>query len=497
MQAETAEFIALCREKNIPLTDKELKKVLSFAQDAHFGQKRLSGEDYVWHGLEVGKILIDWHLDPDSVVAGILHDSVDDGAASYDDLKEAFGEPVAELVSGVTALGHIRLRGSRNDEFVENLRKMFLAMARDLRVVLIKLADRLHNMRTLSSLAKDKQKKIARETLEVFAPLAERFGMGEVKSELEDLAFPYVYPEKFEEVKNLSKSQYKEASEHISKMRRTILRSLAKEGVDGAKLHARKKHMYSLWRKLERSDIKGDFTRIHDIVAMRILLQNVKDCYVALGVVHNHYKPVPHLGVSDFIAQPKPNGYRSIHTKVFGPKNRIVEVQIRTFSMHEEAEYGVAAHWAYSEVKAKNKTSSSDLDSQGVRVDAYKLSWVKQLASWQEEIVDSKEYLEAVKFDALNDHNFIFSPKGDVFDLPVGATPVDFAFRVHTKLGSFIQGAKVDGKVVPLSTELKSGQVVEIIKSKYPKKPNRDWLRFVKTQTARRNIQKGMREEKD
>ncbi len=484
-------FIVLSEENKIPLDKNYLKKVFDFAQDAHVGQKRLSGEDYVWHGYEVGKILVSWHLDPESIVAGILHDSVDDGAASYEDLKQSFGEGVANLVRGVTVLGNIRLRGSHDAEFVENLRKMFLAISQDLRIVLIKLADRLHNMRTLNSLPPDKQKKIAEETLEIFAPLAERLGMGEVKSELEDLSFPIVYPEKYKEVVSLSRSQYKEAAEHITKMRHTILRSLAKEGIKGAKLHARKKHLYSLWRKLERKDIKGDFSQIHDIVAMRILVNSIKDCYVALGVVHTHYKPVPHLGVSDFIAQPKPNGYRSIHTKVFGPKNRIVEVQIRTFAMHEEAEYGVAAHWAYSEAKTTGKIS----DTKGVSVDIDRLNWVKQLASWQEEIVDSKDFLEAVKFDALSDHNFIFSPKGDVYDLPVGATPVDFAFGVHTKLGNYIQGAKVDGKVVPLSTELKSGQVVEIIKSKNPKKPNRDWLRFVKTPTARRAIQKAIREE--
>lgn len=496
MQAKVREMILLCEENNIPLDEAKLNKVLSFAVAAHFGQKRLSGEDYIWHGYEVGKILIHWRLDTDSIIAGILHDSVDDGAASYEDLKEVFGEGIAELVMGVTTLGRIRLRGSRNNEFVENLRKMFLAMSQDLRVVLIKLADRLHNMRTLSSLAPCKQKKIAQETLEIFAPLAERLGMGEVKSELEDLAFPYVYPEKYEEVIKLSRSQYKEASQHIFKMRRTILRALAKEAVAGAKLYARKKHLYSLWRKLERKDIKGDFSQIHDIVAMRILVSSIKDCYVALGVVHSHYKPVPHLGISDFIAQPKPNGYRSIHTKVFGPKNRIVEVQIRTFTMHEEAEYGVAAHWAYSEAKSRGKVTSNELEA-GISVGEDKLNWVKQLATWQEEIVDSKEFLAAVKFDALSDHNFVFSPKGDVFDLPVDATPVDFAFCVHTKLGNYIQGAKVDGKVVPLSCKLKSGQVVEIIKAKNPKKPNRDWLRFVKTQTARRIIQKAIREETD
>ncbi len=496
MQAKEKELVLLCEENNIPLDEAKLNKVWSFARDAHFGQKRLNGEDYILHGYEVGKILILWHLDSDSIVAGILHDSVDDGAASYDDLKEMFGEPVAELVKRVTALGHIRLRGSSDDEFVENLRRMFLAMSRDLRVVLIKLADRLHNMRTLSSLPPGKQKKIARETLEIYAPLAERLGMGEVKSELEDLAFPYIYPDKYGEIIKLSRFQYKEASRHIAKMRRTILRALAKEGVLGVKLHTRKKHLYSLWRKLERKDIKGDFSQIYDIVAMRILTSSIKDCYVALGAVHSHYKPVPHLGVSDFIAQPKPNGYRSIHTKVFGPKNRIVEVQIRTYSMHEEAEYGVAAHWAYSEAKTKGKMSSNKLD-EGIGVGEDKLNWVKQLARWQEEIVDSKEFLKAVKFDALSDRNFVFSPKGDVFDLPADATPVDFAFLIHTKLGDYIQGAKVDGKVVPLSFKLKSGQVVEIIKSKNPRKPNRDWLRFVKTQTARRSIEKALREEKE
>ena len=274
-------------------------------------------------------------------------------------------------------------------------------------------------------------------------------------------------------------------------MKRTLLKNLAEEGIK-AEIHARKKHLYSLWGKLERPGIDWDFEKIHDIVALRILVDTAVQCYTALGIVHNLFKPIPYVGISDFIAQPKPNGYRSIHTKVFGLKGKQVEVQIRTKIMHEEAEFGLAAHWAYSDVKRSGKVHDKVLEQMGVSAPAERLSWVRQLADWQKEITDAKEFLRAVKFDALGHRNFVFSPHGDVFDLPIGATPVDFAFAVHTDLGNYIKGAKVDGKIVPLDYKLKSGQVVEILKSKNPKKPNNDWLDFVVTTTARNNIKKAV-----
>lgn len=477
--------------EEIVASDKNLSKAWAFAKLKHKGQKRLTGEDYVYHALETARILMEWGLDKSSIVAGLLHDTLEDTDTSLEELNTKFGGEVAHIVEGVTKVGHIRLKGSQEAEFVENLRKMFLAMAADLRVVLVKLADRLHNMRTLHVLPLEKQKKIAKETLEVYAPLAERLGMGEVKSELEDLGFSYAYPDDYKELLQIAKPHYAKTGKHIREMQTSVTRILKAEEIE-AEIQARKKHLYSLWNKLKRPDIQGDFSKINDIVAMRIIVGTVKECYLALGLIHNTYKPVPSIGISDFIAQPKPNGYRSIHTKVFGPGQRIVEIQIRTRKMHKEAEQGMAAHWAYSEAKSGDQNKTKILQK-GVKMSEEKLNWVSQLVTWQEELTDSKEYLEAVKFDALNHRNFIYSPKGDVYDLPERATPVDFAYRVHSQLGNYIQAAKVDGKMVPLDYELQSGQVVEIVKSKNPRKPNRDWLSSVKTMVAKREIKKAVR----
>lgn len=471
----------------------KLKIVWEFAKVAHTGQKRLSGEPYVLHGLETAKILASWKMDITTIAAGLLHDSVEDGGARIEDLRENFGEDIAFLVEGVTKVSEIKLRGSKEEEFVENLRKMFMAMAKDIRVVLVKIADRLHNMQTLSVLPKEKQVRIARETLEIYAPLAERLGMGEVKAQFDDLAFPYIYSEEYRKVKKLSVIHYKKAEEHIRKIKRTILVSLSKERIK-AKIGGRKKHLLSLWNKLKRPEIDWDFSKIHDIVALRILVGTTPQCYTCLGIVHKHFKPVPYLGVSDFIAQPKPNGYRSIHTKVFGPGGRIIEVQIRTFEMHREAEYGVAAHWAYSDAKTKGNLKAVT-DDTGVFAPPQKLGWVRQLANWQKEIKDSKEFLKAVKFDALAERIFVFSPQGDVYDLPQESTPVDFAYAVHTDLGDYIKGAKVNGRIVPLDFKLSSGQVVEIIKSKNPRSPNADWLGFVVTSQARKKLNKYLRKD--
>src|SRR4030042_4618968 len=495
MEKEFKELIKIV--KSYSGTDEQiskLKSVWNFAKLAHTGQKRLSGEAYVLHGLATAKILASWKLDATTISAGLLHDAVEDGAANILDLQEKFGNDIAFLVDGVTKISNIRLRGSKEAQFVENLRKMFLAMAKDLRVVLVKLADRLQNKQTLQALPKVKQIRIACETLEIYAPLAERLGIGEAKSQLDDLAFYYVYPEEYKKVKRESLIHFKKAEEHLRIVKTTILRSLAKEKIS-AKIHGRKKHLFSLWRKLERPEIGWDFTKVHDIVALRVLVETTPQCYTCLGIVHKHYKPVPHLGISDFIAQPKPHGYRSIHTKEFGPGGRIIEVQIRTHKMHGQAEHGIAAHWAYSEAKAKGNNKAVR-DDASVFAPSEKLSWVRQLADWQREIKDSKEFLETVKFDALSERIFVFSPKGDVFDLPVDATPVDFAYAVHTELGKYIKGAKVDGKIVPLNYKLGSGQVVEIIKSKNPKSPNTNWLDFVVTNLARRKITQYLRHEK-
>lgn len=467
-----------------------IRKAWDFAKVAHQGQARLSGEEYIWHPFRVAQTLAKWNLDSTSIIAGLLHDTVEDCNVRIELIAREFGVEVAEIVEGVTKVTSLRLKGSKKEEFVENLRKMLLVMARDLRVVLVKLADRYHNMQTLWPLSEDSQKENARETLEIYAPLSERLGIGEIKGELEDLAFPYVYKDEYRKVATVSKPHYKEAEEHIVQMEEKIGQALEKKRISH-KLNARKKHYYSLWKKLERPEINWDFGKVNDIVAVRILLPTIEACYAALGVVHSLYKPVPSIGISDFIAQPKPNGYRSIHTKVFGPGGRIVEVQIRTYEMHDQAEHGIAAHWAYSEIKSKG-VGEEKLEK-GVAAEKNKLAWVRQLVDWQNQMSDTEEFLEAVKFDALSHRNFVFSPEGDVFDLPSGATCVDFAFAVHTDLGKYIAGARVDGRIVPLDYQLKSGQVVEILKAKNPCHPKRDWLDFVVTTNAKREIKKAIR----
>ncbi|KKQ73670.1 MAG: (P)ppGpp synthetase I, SpoT/RelA [Candidatus Woesebacteria bacterium GW2011_GWB1_38_5] len=425
-----------------------IRKAWEFAKIAHFGQRRNTGEPFVLHALEVGKKLYEWKLDTESIVAGILHDTVEDGGAEKEDLSKEFGEEVAVLVDGVTKISDIKLRGSMNEEFIENLRKMFLAMAKDLRVILIKLADRLHNMKTLHGLDPAKGGRIAKETLEIYAPLAERLGMGQLKAELDDLAFPYVYSDEYKKVLNQSRAFYKYAESHIEKMKRALLSAFSDFNLK-CTISGRKKHLYSLWKKLERPDIEWDFEKIHDIMAMRIL--------------------------------------------VFGHEGKIVEIQIRTYIMHEEAENGIAAHWAYAGEKSKKGVDEEKLEKLSFGKSFSKLSWVKQLADWQKEIKDTKDYLNAVKFDALSSRIFVFSPKGDVFDLPVGATPVDYAFSVHTDLSGYIKGAKVNGKIVSLDHQLISGDVVEIIKTKNYKQPSADWLDFVKTTQAKSQIEKQLR----
>ncbi|HUW24395.1 MAG TPA: RelA/SpoT family protein [Patescibacteria group bacterium] len=462
-----------------------IRKAYEFAMIAHAGQKRYSGEPVIIHPLAVANILADYHLGSVSIAAGLLHDVVEDSNVSLSELEREFGREIAGLVEGVTKISQIKLRGSSDEEFVENLRKMLLAMAKDLRVILVKLADRLHNMQTLQYLPLEKQFKNAKETLEVYGPLAERLGMGEIKGQLEDLAFPYVFPQDYQWVINYSKPHYRKAEEFLKKSTRVIYKELAKEGIR-AKITSRPKHLYSLWQKLLRPEINRDISRVYDLVAMRILVETVRDCYAALGIIHSHWKPVPNQGISDFIAQPKPNGYRSLHTKVFSLDERILEIQIRTFEMHEEAENGIAAHWFYANEKNKSKVNQSRRD-EGFFVPGNKLAWVKQLVSWQKEVVGSQEFMEALKFDALAHRIFVFSPKGDVYDLPQGATPVDFAYAIHSSLGNETQAAIINGKMVALDYKLRSGDLVKII-NKEGGRPSEKWLRFVVTQQARRHI---------
>ena len=471
-----------------------INKAYRFAVEAHQGQKRLSGEEYILHPLSVAQSLSDWKLDTASVVGGLLHDVVEDGGKTLEGVKKNFGEQVAELVNGVTKIGEIKLRGAAEEEFVENLLKMIVVMAHDLRVILIKLADRYHNMQTLEFLPLEKQKRIAKEALEIYAPLSERLGIGEMKGKLEDLAFPYVYPEEYTWVKKFSAPFYLQAEEFIIRAKEEITRELKKEKIK-AEVHGRAKHLYSLWRKLLRPEVDKDISKIYDLMALRIIVNSVRDCYAALGAVHKIWKPVPAKGISDFIAQPKPNGYRSIHTTVFGPEGKIIEVQIRTHQMHEQAENGIAAHWYYA--MKKHESSQEVRDKVGFFAPDEKLSWVRQLVAWQKEMIDSSEFLEALKFDALHHRIFVFSPKGDVFDLPAESTPIDFAYAVHTELGDKAVGAKVNGKMVSLDSKLKSGEMVEILTSDKKKEPSRDWLNFVVTRLAKREILKHFRSGKN
>jgi len=488
MKKEFEKLLNKVKEYN-PRTDiAKLEKAYYFASQAHAGQKRLSGAPVISHPLAVAYFLASWKLDTDCLVAGLLHDVVEDANVKLAQVEKNFGRDVALLVAGVTKIGDIKLRGSKERQFVENLRKMIVVMARDLRVVLIKLADRYHNMQTLSYLPEEKQKRIARETLEIYAPLSERLGIGEMKGMLEDLSFPYVYPREHQWVKDYSGPYFYQAEEHLQKAIFEIKKGLKEEGIK-AEVHSRKKHLYSLWRKLLRKEIDKDITKVYDLIAARIITNTVRNCYATLGVVHRLFKPVPSIGVRDFIAQPKPNGYRSIHTNVFGPEGKIIEIQIRTEEMHEQAENGIASHWYYAEQKGK---SDRKLEEGVLGVDE-KLSWVKQLVLWQKQIVDSREFLEALKFDALRHRIFIFSPKGDVYDLPAEATPIDFAYAVHTDIGRKASGAKVDGKLVPLNAKLKSGQMVEIIVDDKRKAPSRDWLSFVVTTNAKRRIKSDLK----
>lgn len=478
---------AMSRERIPNLDEDRLQRAFNFAAQKHFGQVRQTGEPYVSHSLFVAYTLASWGIDQASIEASLLHDTPDMSSVSLDLLEQEFGKEVALLVDGVTRVGKVKLRGSHDIEFLENLRKMFVAMAQDIRVVLIRLADRLHNVATLEGVALSKQRRIALETMEVYAPLAERLGMGKLKGELEDLAFPYIYPEEYEWVMEVARPHFKYSEDNVSGIIQKIRQQLVKNGVK-AKVEGRPKRKYSLYRKLLRPEIDRDIGLIHDLMAIRVITPDTPSCYSALGIIHQYWKPAPSLGISDFIAQPKPNGYRSIHTKVFDNKGNIVEIQIRSEEMHLQAEYGAAAHFAYAQAKSGG-TSDERLEKGTAFKVGEKLSWVKQLAGWQQQ-VSNAENVDQYKLDALAHHIYVFSPKGDVFDLPENSTPVDYAFSVHSDLGQFIQTAKINGKIVPLNAILKSGDVIEIQKSKNKKRPNRDWLHFIKTSKARTEIRK-------
>ncbi len=455
-----------------PTGQQMVRKAYERAASAHSGQHRLSGEEYVNHPLEVAAILADLELDAETIAAALLHDTVEDTALTADEVEREFGPEVARLVDGVTKLGRIALRSDQQQQ-AENIRKMMVAMAEDLRVVLIKLADRLHNMRTLDPLPEVKRRKISRETLDIYAPLAHRLGIGQIKWELEDLAFRNLEPEAYEDVVKRINRKRNEREALVSDLREILGRELEKVGI-AAEITGRPKHIFSVWQKMTREN--KDFSEIYDLSAIRVQVDTVRDCYGVLGVVHSLWKPVPGR-FKDYVAMPKSNGYQSLHTTVITHTGEPIEIQIRTHEMHRVAEFGVAAHWTYKE---GGKDSSFD----------QKLSWLRSLLEWQNEVGDAESFLDTVKVDLFQDEVYVFTPKGEVLNLPIDSSPVDFAYRIHTEVGHRCIGAKVNGRMVPLDYELQNGEIVEILTSKGPHGPSRDWLNFVKSTSAKERIRK-------
>lgn len=474
--------------------EKLFREAFAFANTAHAGQLRRSGDPYITHALQVSKTLGEIGMDVTTLIAGLLHDVPEDTTIPLSEIESRFGEEVAYLVNGVTKLGKIRLRGSHEEYFLENLRKMFLAMAKDIRVVIIKLADRLHNMRTLEYVPTAKQGRIARETMEIYCPIANRLGIGEIKGELEDLCFKYLDPEHYAETKKIEETYLHQGKAYMDETVILFRTLLEKEKIKVVDISGRTKYLYRLFKKLERHDM--DITRIYDLIAIRIIVPDVADCYEALGIIHREYRPM--VGrIKDYISLPKPNGYQSLHTTVFGPQGRILEIQIRTEKMHTEAEFGIAAHWIYTE---RTRRSWKDLFTRKKKAAAVEeprgLEWVRQLQEWQKEIGrDDEEFLQGLKIDFFKNRIFAFTPRGDIIELPEDATPIDFAYAIHSEIGDAATGAKADGKIIPLDHHIVNGQVIEILTEKNKKKPSRDWLIFAKTTSAKAHIRRALRDD--
>lgn len=469
-----------------------IRSAYEFAEKAHRGQKRKSGEDYIQHSLHTALNIARLGLGSKTIAGALLHDVPEDTETTLKEIEDKFGHEIAFIVDGVTKVGKIRLRGEKEELFLENMRKMFLAMAADIRVVIIKLADRLHNMETLDALPEDKRQRIALETREVFAPLANRLGIGGIKARLEDLAFKYLDSKNYEYVKNLSEKEFTLRKSSLTKTIEELRRELTKENIKIIDIYGRTKHLYRLFNKLQRYDM--DINKIYDLVGIRIVVPEVVDCYETLGIVHHKYRPL--VGrIKDYISLPKPNGYQSIHTTVFGTDGKIMEIQIRTKKMHDEAESGIAAHWIYSDRK-KSWTDFLKFGKQSKKYIGEELSWVNQLREWQVDLgKNDPEFMEGLKIEFFKNHIFAFTPHGDVIDLPEEATTIDFAYKVHSEIGNRATGAKANGKMVSLDYRVKNGDVIDIITSKENKNPSRDWLKFVRTSLAKSHIKKALKKD--
>jgi len=470
------DFLKLVRSKYNKKDQKIIGGALEFAKISHEGQTRIgSSSPYIIHPIAVAKNLIHLNMDSATIAAALLHDVIEDADVPEKTIEKEFGKEVAFLVRGATKLSKIQYQGM--ERYVENLRKMFLAMAEDIRVVLIKLYDRLNNLETLYVFPAGKQERIAKESLEIYSPLAYRLGIGELRGQIEDLAFPYAYPQEYKWLIANTKEKYEERIKYLKKVQPIVLKELKKEGINPKNIHSRAKHHYSLYQKLLKFDM--DFEKIYDLVALRIITdsEDIEQCYKILGIVHKLWKPLPGL-IKDYIALPKPNGYSSLHTTVFCVDGKITEFQIRTPKMHQEAEHGVAAHWAYVE-------SGKPLD--GTKIDEKKFGWIKELRGWRNKNKNPEEFMESLRIDFFKERVFVLTPKGDVIDLPEGSCPIDFAYHIHTDLGHRCQGAKINGKIVPLDRELQNWDVVDIISGK-EKNPRSSWLYFVKTTIAKSRI---------